>query len=304
MNNTYTLILMKKILGIVLLISVALSAQAQLLWKVSGNGLVQPSYIMGTHHLSPLSIKDSIAGMKQALADTKQVYGEVTMSDMQNPAVAAEMMKKFMMTDSDTTLQSLFTPQEYEMIHKYSKENLMLDLAMMPKLKPAFLSNNLLVVLYIKHIGGFNPQEQLDSYFQAQATASGKKVGGLETMEYQFNLLFNGTSLKRQAEQLLCMLNNIDKNIEDLKRVTAYYNAQNLDAMTRLMNERQGDQCDPLPGEMEAMLDNRNKNWVAKLPAILKADPTLVVVGAGHLLGECGLLNLLRKQGYTVEPTK
>lgn len=61
---------MKKILGIVLLLGTALGMQAQLLWKVSGNELTQSSYVMGTHH-PPLSIKDSIVGMKQALADTK-----------------------------------------------------------------------------------------------------------------------------------------------------------------------------------------------------------------------------------------
>lgn len=294
---------MKKIIGLVMLLSMTLGIQAQLLWKVSGNGLAQPSYIMGTHHLSPLSIKDSIAGMKQALADTKQVYGELVMSEAQTPAIM-QKMQKYMMTESDTTFKSLFSPEEYEMINKYSKENLMFDVAMMPKLKPAFLSNNLIVILYMKHVGGFNPQEQLDSFFQAQATASGKKVGGLETPEFQFNMLFNGASLKRQAEQLLCMLNDVDKNIDQLKKMTAYYNAQNLDALLELTKERQGDKCDPLPGELEAMLDNRNIDWSKKLPAIMKEAPTFVAVGAGHLPGEQGLLNLLKKQGYTVEPVK
>lgn len=292
---------MKKILGIVLLLGTALGMQAQLLWKVSGNGLAQPSYIMGTHHLSPLSIKDSIAGMKQALADTKQVYGEVAMSEMQSPAAVAQLMQKFTVTESDTTFQSLFTPAEYEMIQKYCNENLMFDVAMMPKLKPAFLSNNLVVVLYMKHVKGFNPQEQLDTYFQTQAEASGKKTGGLETLQFQFNLLYNGSSLKRQAEQLLCLLNDVDKNIDQLKKLTAYYNAQNLTAMLELMKERQGDRCDPLPGELEVMIDHRNKDWVEKLPAIMSAAPTFVAVGAGHLPGENGLLNLLKRRGYTVE---
>ena len=53
---------MKSFIGAVIFICVALSANAQLLWKVSGNGLSSPSYIMGTHHLAPLSVKDGIAG--------------------------------------------------------------------------------------------------------------------------------------------------------------------------------------------------------------------------------------------------
>ena len=65
---------MKKILGILLFIGIALNANAQLLWKISGNGLEKPSYILGTHHLAPLSIKDSIAGLPQAVDCTSQVY--------------------------------------------------------------------------------------------------------------------------------------------------------------------------------------------------------------------------------------
>ena len=84
---------MKKILGSLFILCFALSANAQLLWKISGNGLTQPSYVMGTHHLAALSIKDSIQGLQAALDNTKQVYGELKMSEMQSPTKVAEMMK-------------------------------------------------------------------------------------------------------------------------------------------------------------------------------------------------------------------
>ena len=77
---------MKSFIGAVLFICVAFSANAQLLWKVSGNGLNQPSYIIGTHHLAPFSIMDSIAGLKKAMNEPQQVYGEMKMSEMQSPA--------------------------------------------------------------------------------------------------------------------------------------------------------------------------------------------------------------------------
>ena len=60
---------MKSFIGAVIFICVALSANAQLLWKVSGNGLSSPSYIMGTHHLAPLSVKDGITGLQKAMDD-------------------------------------------------------------------------------------------------------------------------------------------------------------------------------------------------------------------------------------------
>ena len=217
---------MKKLLGILLFISIALSANAQLLWKVSGKGLEKPSYIFGTYHLSPLSIKDSIAAMPQAMNETTQVYGEVVMSEMATPAFMQSMQQQMMMP-KDTTLQNLFTPEQYEEVGKVVKENMMVDIAMLAQLKPAAINQQLVVLLYMKHTPGFNPQEQLD-----------------------------------------------------------------------------GNSCDPLPGEMEAMLDNRNKAWVEKMPAIMTEAPTLFVVGAGHLPGDNGVLNLLKQQGYTIEAMK
>ena len=80
---------MKKILGSLFILCFAFSANAQLLWKISGNGLTQPSYAMGTHHLATLSIKDSIQGLQAALDNTKQVYGELKMSEMQSPTKVA-----------------------------------------------------------------------------------------------------------------------------------------------------------------------------------------------------------------------
>lgn len=294
---------MKSFIGAILFICVAISANAQLLWKVTGNGVDAPSYIMGTHHLAPFSIMDSIAGLRQAMRETQQVYGELKMSELESPATM-QLMQKSMMIDSDTTLTTLFSPEDYATVNKFCKENMMMDLSMAPKLKPAYLLNNVVVMAYVKHVGKFNPQEQLDTFFQSQASKNGKKVDGLETPEFQFNLLFNGASLQRQAQLLMCTLHNIDSEVENIKKLTDAYMRQDLHTMLEISEQRKGNQCDPLPGEEDAMIFNRNKAWAEKLPAILKAAPTFVAVGALHLPGEKGLLNLLKKQGYTVEPVK
>ena len=95
---------MKKTLALVMLLCIALGAQAQLLWKISGNGLDRPSYVMGTHHLAPLSIKDSIASMKQAMDETQQVYGELVMENAMKPDMLMKMQQA-MMLPADTTLK-------------------------------------------------------------------------------------------------------------------------------------------------------------------------------------------------------
>lgn len=294
---------MKTFIGTILFACITLSAHAQLLWKVSGNDLQNPSYIIGTHHLAPLSIKDSIAGLSEALKAARQVYGELKISDIQS-ATTMQKMQQQMMIQSDTTLQSLLSSEEYELANKFSKENLNMDLAAVPKLKPAALQNNIVVMSYVKHIGNFNPQEQLDTYFQTEALRQGKKVEGLETPEFQFNLLYNAISLSRQAQLLICTLKNIDTGVEQLKAATEAYMKQDLDKILQISRERNNDLCDPLPEEEAAMNEERNQNWVKKLHVIMKDAPTFVAVGALHLPGEKGLLNLLRVQGYTVEPIK
>ena len=97
---------MKSFIGAVIFICVAFSANAQLLWKVSGNGMEQPSYIIGTHHLAPFSIMDSIAGLKKALNETQQVYGEIKMSEMQSPATMQKMQQAMMIAMTARYLHS------------------------------------------------------------------------------------------------------------------------------------------------------------------------------------------------------
>lgn len=291
---------MKRLLTLLLVAAVALGAQAQLLWEVSGNGLQKPSYIFGTYHLAPLGIKDSIAALPQALQDVQQVYGEVVMADMMKPEFLAQMQQQ-MMLPADTTLKSLFTPEQYETVGRLVKEYMQMDIALLDRLKPAALVQQLSALFCLKHTPGFNPQEQLDSFFQQEAARQGKKVGGLETVQSQVDVLY-GTPLRRQAENLFCMANDTVRQIRQANELVSAYTAQDIDRLLRLMEEKEGTSCDPQPEEMAQLLYNRNENWVKQMPALMQAAPTLFVVGAGHLPGDKGVLRLLQEQGYSLKP--
>ena len=73
-------------------------------------------------------------------------------------------------------------------------------------------------------------------------------------------------------------------------------------SLYELTEEKMGNDCDSTPEEEEALLYARNADWTEKIPAIIADTPTLFVVGAAHLPGERGVLKLLKKKGYTVEP--
>ncbi len=295
------MITMKKTFVLLALLAITLSANAQLLWKISGNGLEHPSYLLGTHHVAPLSVKDSIAGMKEALEATSQVYGEILMEDMMKPEMMMKMQQA-MMLPSDTTLKSLFTPAAYDSIAAVVKENIGVDLAMFEKVKPAAINAQLAVVLSTKALPGYNPQEQLDTWFQTQAKQAGKKVGGLESVESQIDVLYKAQSLKRQATLLYCTVTHMDYNIDVTRRMAQAYLAQDLDKVLALMKESMNNECDYNPEEEETLIYGRNANWVKLMPDIMKQAPTLFVVGAAHLPDDRGVLKLLEAQGYTVTP--
>lgn len=292
---------MKKTFALLLLLCLALGAQAQLLWKISGNGLERPSYIVGTHHLAPLSVKDSLKTLPQAIEQTSQVYGEVVMDDMMKPETM-QAMQQAMMLPADTTLRSLLTPAQYDSVAAVVKQYLGADLTLFDRLKPATVTTQLAVALGMNALPGFNPQEQLDTWFQSQARQAGKKVGGLETIGHQIDVLYNSQSSLRQARQLYCTATHIKQNIDQIQRLTRAYLTQDLDELLALTEEKMGNDCDSTPQEDEALIYGRNTNWAGLMPAIMQQAPTLFVVGAAHLPGNRGVLSLLRAKGYTVEP--
>ena len=177
--------------------------------------------------------------------------------------------------------------------------------AQMGRLSPAALNTQLTVLLYLqKHMGEYDPSSSFDQYFQAQAKNNNEPVGGLETMAFQTQLLYKSVPLKRQVELLMCFLDNLEFNEEMMEKITEAFYAQNLDGMKAAMDMKLGNTCDATPEEMALLIDNRNADWAAKMPAIMAAKPTFFAVGAGHLAGPKGVLQLLKDVGYTVEAVK
>ncbi|MBQ2045743.1 MAG: TraB/GumN family protein [Muribaculaceae bacterium] len=290
---------MKKIILSLATLIIALSGNAQILYKVSGNECKGDSYVMGTHHLAPISIIDSIKGFNAAINSVDAVYGEIEHSEMNSPATQQKMMM-FAMAPADSTLSKIFTKEQFDsidnVIKKYSGGQA--TLAMLDAMKPSLVSQQLMILMNMQVIPNFNPMQQLDTHVQTIGIQAGKEVNGFETVEFQINVLF-GDPISKQAEDLL---ESIHK--EDMMKSFSFdlYNAymtQDIEKVRQLM-------IDPdlgLEPEDEAkMLTNRNINWVNQLKTILPQKSAFVCVGAGHLPGENGVLNLLRQAGYTITP--
>ena len=174
----------------------------------------------------------------------------------------------------------------------------------MKRMTPAALNAQFQLLMGIKIEKGFNMEQQFDAYFLKTAAEQGKRVGGLETLEFQTQVLYGSTTLERQKEQLMCLVDNQTYMYDITKRlITAFY-SQNLAAVEQVMNEKMHNSCDATPEEEEVLIYGRNADWAKRLPPIMKQGSTFVAVGVAHLPGERGLLALLKKAGYTVSPVK
>ena len=181
----------------------ALSSNAQILYKVSGNNIKGDSYVMGTHHLAPLSILDSIGGFESAIKSVDAVYGEIEQSEMGSQATQQKMMA-IAMAPADSTLSKVFTKEQFDSIDnvlkRYSGGQAALN--MLEPMKPALVSQQIALLMNMQAIPGFNPMQQLDTQVQLLGVQNGKEVNGFETVDFQLNMLF-GASIAEQAEDLL-----------------------------------------------------------------------------------------------------
>lgn len=300
---------MRRIFSTLLLLLCVVGMNAQLLWRISGNGLAKPSYVIGTYHLAPASFVDSIHGLKDAMAATDQVYGEIVMSEMSNPANASKLQAALMLPDGKT-LNNVLSAEQMERFATFMKEKMNVDLSnpmiasQMLQLSPKTLTMKLGLLLCMKDEElRINPMELFDGYFQQQAAASGKPVGGLETLDFQIGVLYD-VPMERQVEELMCFVDNFEWQHEMLLKIKKAFFSQELDDIYAALNEKRGDNCDPTPEEEAALISDRNANWAKEMPALMKDKSTLFAVGSGHLPGERGLLQLLRQAGFTVKAVK
>jgi len=294
---------MKRIITLIVAATLlAIGAQAQLLWRVSGNGLIRPSYIFGTHHMAPASMLDSITGLQQAIASCDVVLGEVEKDSLMSQETQMRMAQA-MIAPPDSTLDKLFTKPQYLIVERVFNKyfsTMGVKLSQMNMFKPNAISTQMQAMQAIKHFDDFDPSTQIDMAVQTRANQQGKPSGSLESASEQIDLLFN-TPLTEQAEGLLEACKKDDNFQEQTELLSKAYMSQDLDKLFAVMTDATTGDSEE---EMERLIYSRNRRWVEKLVRIMPERAALVCVGAGHLPGNQGLLQLLRDRGYTVVPVK
>lgn len=300
-NAHHYITYMKKLFLSTFLLIAAMSASAQLLWKISGNGAKGESYLLATHHIAPVTVLDSIPGLNDALKSVETVYGEIDMSEMRSPS-AQQVIIGYAMAPADSTLTKVFDKAQIDSINailaKYTGG--MATVAQMDQLKPAMVNTQIAMLQSMVEFPQYNGQEQLDETVQTRGRADGKKVKGFETIDEQMSMLM-GSPISVQIKDLMQTVRTDDKAAAQAHALADAYLTGNLEKIGEIIFEPETGMDQETA---QRLLFDRNECWIEKLKATLPAESVFIAVGAGHLVGEKGLLKQLQKLGYTVEPVK
>lgn len=269
--------------------TVKVNKNNSLLWEISGRGLTEPSYIYGTMHIVCSEDAKMSEGLKKAVKNSKQVFFEVDLDNMD------EMMSilKYARMNNGLKISDLVTPVEYSRLEDYFRKNKSpLPFSMMSRFKPYFIT-----ALISESLMSCKEKSSIEQIIMTEARDHEKDVQGLETIEFQASI-FDSIPYEKQAQDLVMYVDSIDKFKQTMIGMVDLYRKQDISNMDTLMEKSD-------PGMMEYMdmlLYDRNKRWASQIPEQMFVKSTLFAVGAGHLGGARGVLNLLKQQGFTVQP--
>lgn len=255
------------------------------LWKIEGNGLEKASYLFGTIHITcDATLEDDV---KKALDETSQVVLEV---DMDDPEMMTKMMGGMYMKDGKK-ISDFVSEEEYVVIDSMLTKEVGMPLKMFETMKPFFVIS----MLYPKMIDC--PMQSFEQELMKVAKEQEEEILGLETIESQMQIFEDIPYEDQVADLLRTAKDNLEYDKKTFNKMLEVYKDENITAMIEMMDD---ENSVAVSKHQDKLLHNRNKNWISKIEEFAKDQPTFFGVGAGHLAGEFGVIQLLREAGYTV----
>lgn len=262
-----------------------------LLWKIEKEGIKNPSYLFGTIHVIPS--KDFFFGekLKQVATHADKIIFEMELNaQITMKAVLSSMIP------GNQTLEDLLSPDQYDSLNVFFRDTLglsELEIMAYEKIKPAFVSQ----IFITKMLGEAPKSYELE--IKKLADSAGIEIIGLETFEEQIGF-FDSIPQEIQIGMLMKSIREYTKSSQQLMELIEQYKMQDLDGLYSIMMQ---DESGFIQIE-DLLITGRNKIWVPKLMEIIQETPVFIAVGAGHLPGNEGVIELLRAQGYKLTPLK
>ena len=260
------------------------------LWRIRGEHNVV--YLLGSVHILPKSAYPLHPALERAFADSKQVAFEVDIGRATGGRVR-EAFSEIGAYPKGDDLSRHVSPLTLQIV-KLTCAELDISYEKAKKFKPSLLAE--LLTLRYTELAGFKEDLGVDIYFYQRAKALNKPIFGLETITDQANVLAeNG---KKSEEQLLFTIGSLPEyKIALTEMVQAWRNGQ-VDVLDRFLNQDERND----PEMFYRMFAKRNARWLPQIERLTHEKfNCLVIVGAGHLVGNHGLIETLRQRGYRIE---
>lgn len=267
--------------------AVSVENKDALLWRISGKG-ANPSYLFGTIHIicaDDFSIGDSL---KSAFERSDRLYLEL---DMDDPKMMMKTAQLSLLKDG--SIRELAGKERFERIERFMKDSVGIPTMLFNRMKPFALMS----LMYTK-IPACGRTESYEQRLVDMAKKDKKEVVGLETVEEQF-AIFDRIPDTTELRMVMDMIDDFDAQRRQFTEMTRMYLKRDLEDLGAMI------QSSPdMAGMEDVLLWDRNKRWIPLMEKAMSSGPTLFAVGAGHLPGEEGVMRLLRKAGYRVEPVE
>ena len=260
------------------------------LWKIeSDNSTV---YLLGSIHLAKPELYPLDSMIENAYDETDALAVELNVKKVN----AMEMMKKAMYNDK-TTLKDHLKPETYKLL-KDIFDKMKFPALVYERMKPWMAVQA--AMMATMHDSGYDEKSGLDVHFLNKAETTNKEILELESLELQLSLF---DELESNSDAFVkYSLEDISNNMKQVEEMFAAWKTGDSKRMEAIITSETGKDSE-FSGITEKMIDNRNIGMTEKIEGYLKTKRKyFVIVGAGHIVGEKGIVNLLKnKKKYKIE---
>lgn len=267
--------------------------QGPAMWAVTDTD--STIYLFGTFHILPKGSKWTTKAFDDAMAETPVTLTEVDTKSLSAQASMAKVVAELGVNPPGVTLSSTLGPDRAahfsEIAARYG-----LPMSNFEPLRPWLAMVALSVAVMQKE--GFEADSGAEETVLARAEKEGDRVDHLESAEYQVRAL---ASL--DEEEILADFDTSIDQYDDFddyaKRVLTAWKTGDV---ATLEKETLADMRDKAPDSFRILITDRNSNWAGEIEKMMAGDQDyFIAVGAGHLIGEGSVIDLLATKGYKVE---
>ena len=270
------------------------TANAQVLYRISGNSAAAPSYILATNRMVDITFIDTIPNTFKCYAECNKVITEFAMQDYE--AIAA--LRQAALLPDSIQLRNFYSNEQYHEIDDALRINLGMGLDKLGRMKPSYLAEMLRSEL-MKRWLHYDEDRTMETFFERVALENNTPVYGLDDVGETMYMLFDREPFHWQCEELQKVVEYPEKEVRLERQLLEMYRYGRLADMAYLV--KSPDNMTSLSYSDYQIYAKRNKVWVKRLTPYLKEGKAFITLNAIYLGGEEGLLAQLKAAGYRVK---